>query len=295
MELRQLEYFIAVADELSFTRAAHRVHVVQSALSTSVKKLEDELEVDLFDRSRQRIRLTPAGERFRDHARQVMHSARLATDALGEYRGFLSGTVDFGSLVTFGALDVTGVLGRFHRDHPHVRLRVRLSQAGSSAYLTEIAGGTLDLALISAPDRFPSGVDMRELAAEPMVFACRGDHRLAAHRRVQIGELAAEDLIGFPVGFGIRKLIDEAFASEGVLARTPYEMPSDYTVAAALISNGLGTAVMPASEAARFPELTAVQLATPIIWRIYLAQPATPNPAAATLAGMLLAAGAATE
>lgn len=80
MELRQLEYFVAVADELSFTRAAARVHVVQSALSTSIKKLEDELAVQLFDRSRQQIRLTPAGERLREHARHLIRSARLAKD-----------------------------------------------------------------------------------------------------------------------------------------------------------------------------------------------------------------------
>lgn len=294
MELRQLEYFIAVADELSFTRAAHRVHVVQSALSTSIKKLEDELEVELFDRSRQRIRLTPAGEQFREHASRVIVDARLAKDSLSEYRGFLSGTVDFGSLVTFGAVDVAAVLGRFHREHPHVRLRLRLSQAGSDAYLSAIADGTLDLALVSAPDRFPQGVVMTELAAERMVFACRPDHRLAGRRQVEIAELADEDLIGFPAGFGIRRLIDDAFTAVGVLARTPYELPSDYTVAAALIANGLGTAVMPASEAERFPDLTALHLATPIVWRIYLVAPPAPSPAAHTLAEMLLAAGDAT-
>lgn len=70
MELRQLEHFVAVADELNFTRAAARIHVVQSALSTSIAKLERELGVALFDRTRQQIRLTPAGERFRTTPRK---------------------------------------------------------------------------------------------------------------------------------------------------------------------------------------------------------------------------------
>lgn len=294
MELRQLEYFIAVADEMSFTRAAQRVHVVQSALSASIKKLEDELAVQLFDRSRQQIRLTPAGERLREHARQLLRSARLAKDSLSDYRGHLTGTVDFGSLVTFGRLDVAKVLGEFHQAHPHVRIALRLSQSGSSTYMSSIADGSLDLALVSAPDRLPPGIDMHVLAEEPMVFACRTDHRLAARAWIPIEDLATEDLVGFPEGFGIRRMIDDAFAVAGATSRTSYEVPADYTVAAALIRNNLGTAFMPASEAARFPDLKTIELQVPINWQIYLARPHPQNtsPAAARLATMLLDAAA---
>ena len=298
MELRQLEYFVAVAEDMSFTRAAQRVHVVQSALSTSIKKLEDELAVQLFDRSRQQIRLTPAGEELREHARRLLRGARLAKDSLSDYRGHLTGTVEFGSLVTFGVLDVPKVLGDFHRAHPFVRLSLRLSQVGSSAYMTSVADGSLDLALVSAPNRFPPGVDMHLLAEEPMVFACRPDHRLADRRRVSMGDIAGEDFVGFPPGFGIRILVDDAFAAAGVTPRTQYEVPADYTVAAGLIRNDLGTAFMPASEASRCPDLIAIELETPIIWQIFLAQPRPQNisPAAARLASMLLdAAGGPVE
>ena len=292
MDLRQLEYFIAVADELSFTRAAQRVHVVQSALSTSIKKLEDDLEVQLFDRSRQHIRLTPAGERLREHARHLLQTARLARESLSDFRGHLSGTVEFGSLVTFGRFDVAKVLGDFHEAHPFVRLRLRLSQSGSSAYMTAIAEGGLDLALVSAPHRFPPGVEMHLLAEEPMVFVCRDDHPLATRAGLSLTDLAAEEMVGFPEGFGIRRLVNDAFAEAGVTARTLYEVPADYTVAAALIRNNLGTAFMPASEAERFADLAAVAPAEPITWQIYLARPLPPNtsPAAAMLAGMLLEA-----
>ncbi|MEG7364357.1 LysR family transcriptional regulator, partial [Pseudomonas citronellolis] len=104
MELRQIEYFVAVAGDLSFTRAAERVHVVQSALSTAVAKLERELQVQLFDRSRQQIQLTAAGERFRIHANDVLRVARTAADSVSEFRGSLSGTVEFGSLISFGPM-----------------------------------------------------------------------------------------------------------------------------------------------------------------------------------------------
>ena len=170
MELRQLEYFIAVASDMNFSRAAQRIHIVQSALSTSVSKLEKELGVELFDRSRHQIRITPAGELFRDHARRVIHTARLAKDALNDYRGELTGTVDFGSLVSFGHLDVPKALGEFHRMYPYVRITLRQALTGSSTYLSAIADGSLDLALVLAPDHFPPHLDMRLLSREEMLF-----------------------------------------------------------------------------------------------------------------------------
>src|ERR1700754_4945329 len=142
MELRQLEYFIAVASEMNFSRAAQRVHVVQSALSTSVSKLEKELGVELFDRSRQQIKITPAGELFREHARRVIHTARLAKDSVSEYRGALSGTVELGSLISFGGLDIPKVLGDFHRDYPFVRIRLRHNSSTSMKYLSSIDDGS---------------------------------------------------------------------------------------------------------------------------------------------------------
>lgn len=292
MELRQLEYFMAVADEMSFTRAAARVHVVQSALSTSIKKLEDELAVQLFDRSRQRIRLTPAGEHLREHARQLLKAARLAKDSLTDYRGHLTGTVEFGSLVTFGTLDVAKVLGDFHAAHPYVRIRLQLSQVGSSAYMTSIADGSLDLALVSAPHRIPAGIDTQVLVEEEMVFACRADHPLAGRPHVRVEDLAEENLVGFPVGFGIRRLVDDAFGAAGITPRTPYEVPADYTLSAALVRNGLGTSFMPVSEVARFGDLVGISLAEPLRWRIHLARPLADHisPAAARLADMLCAA-----
>lgn len=290
MELRQLEHFVAVAGELSFSRAAHRAHVVQSALSTSVGKLEKELGVELFDRSRQQIKLTPAGELFREHAGQVLHSARIAKDSVGDFRGQLTGTVDLGALITSGALDVPRVLGQFHRDYPFVQIRLRQSQTGSSAYLSAIADGSLDLALVSAPDRFPGRIQMRLLRQEPMVFVCRPDHPLAASNQVAITELTGEDLIGFPPQFGLRRIVDDAFTAAGVTAHTPHEVALEYPIAADLVRHGLGTIFMPASEAARFPDLRAVDVWPTVMWKIYLAsaEQSKLGPATAKLAEMLL-------
>jgi DNA-binding transcriptional LysR family regulator len=290
MELRQIEHFLAVAAELSFTRAARRVHVVQSALSTSVAKLERELGVELFDRARQQIRLTPAGEHFRAHAYTVLRSARAATECVHEFRGALSGTVEFGSLISFGPMDVARALGDFHRAHPFVQLRLRLGQSGASAYLAALIEGSLDLALVSVPSRFPPQLEMRLLFEEPMVFVCGQEHPFAKRKRVNLIDLGGEDLVGFPPEFGLRRLMDTAFATAGAQPHTRYEVPAGFAVIADLVGNGLGTSVMPASEACRFPALTTVALADPVLWQVYLAAPPVDEmtPATAKLADTLI-------
>ena len=295
MELRQLDHFVAVAGEMSFTRAAERAHVVQSALSTSIAKLERELGVTLFDRSRQQIRLTAAGERFRTHAHEVLRASRAAAESVGEFRGSLLGTVEFGSLISFGPMDVARALGDFHRAHPFVRLRLRLSQSGASAYLSALLEGSLDLALVSVPDRFPPQLEMRLLFEERMVFVCRDDHALAKLRRIDLGDVADEELIGLPSEFGLRRVVDGAFRAAGVEPRTQYEVPAGFAAIADLVGNGLGTAFMPVSEAGRFSDLRSVELTDPVLWQVYLASSPVDRlaPAPARLADALLGAAAA--
>ena len=290
MELRQIEHFIAVAGEMSFTRAAERVHVVQSAVSTSIAKLERELGVALFDRSRQQIRLTAAGDQFLTHAYEVLRVSRAAVESVGQFRGSLAGTVEFGSLISFGPVDVGRALGDFHRAHPFVRLRLRLSQAGASAYLAALVEGSLDLALVSVPDRFPPQLELRLLFEEPMVFVCRDDHALANRGTIGLADLAAEDIVGFPPEFGLRRLMDGAFHDAGVLPRTLYEVPAGFAAIADLVRNGLGTAFMPGSEARRFRHLRGVDLTEHVLWQVYLASPPVHSlaPATARLADALL-------
>ncbi|WP_067890393.1 LysR substrate-binding domain-containing protein [Nocardia vaccinii] len=292
MELRQIEHFLAVAEEMSFSRATERAHVVQSALSSSIAKLERELGARLFDRTRQQIRLTAAGERFRVHAYEIVRATRAAAESVVEFHGTLSGTVDFGSLISYGPLDVAGALGEFHRAHPFVRLRLRLSQAGASAYLSALVEGSLDLALVSMPNRFPPQLDLRLLFEEPMVFVCRADHPLADRARVDVAGLAEEELVGFPPEFGLRRLMDEAFHAAGARSQTRYEVPAGYAAIAELVANGLGTAFMPPSEARRFPALRQIDLADPVLWRVYLASPPAGQmtPATSRLADTLLGA-----
>jgi DNA-binding transcriptional LysR family regulator len=177
-ELRHLEYFAAVAAELNFSRAAQRIHVVQSALSAAVSRLEKELGVELLDRSKRQIALTAAGEVFLEHAREVMHAHRTSGTDLGRciprstHRHRHPGHPD-----VVGNIELPAALEEFRRSNPLLTVRLRQSLTGSAGHLTAIVDGQMDLALVSITSTGSQLVALRELMREPMVFVCESGHR----------------------------------------------------------------------------------------------------------------------
>jgi DNA-binding transcriptional LysR family regulator len=270
MELRQLEYFVAVAGELNFSRAAQRIHVVQSALSASVGRLEKELGVELFDRSKRQIVLTAPGEVFLQHAREVIHTAQRARASVADYRDQLTGTVTLGTLMSWGSLDLAAVLEEFRRVHPMVTVHLRQSLTGSAGHLDAIADGKMDLALVSISSSPSRLVAVRELTHEHMVFVCDPSHALAHRDRVQLADLAGQDFIHFPHGWGIRQRLDAGFAAAGVQPASAYEV-ADYAIAAELVRHRLAATVLPISAANRFPDLRVIPLDPPLTWTLSLA------------------------
>ena len=244
VELRHLEYFVAVAAELNFSRAAERIHVVQSALSASVSRLEKELGVELFDRSKRQITLTAAGEVFLEHAREVIHTAHRARTSVDAFRDQPTGTVTLGTLMSWGTLDLPAALEEFRRSNPLITVRLRQSLTGSAGHLTAIADGQMDLALVSISSPGSQLVALRELMSEPMVFVCESSHSLADRARVKLADLAGHDFINFPLGWGIRQRLDTGFAAAGVHPVSAYEV-ADYAIAAELIRHRLASPSCP--------------------------------------------------
>lgn len=280
MELRHLEYFVAVAAELSFSRAAERIHVVQSALSASVGRLEKELGVELFDRSKRQIALTAAGEAFLTHAREVIHTVHRASTSVDAYRDQLTGTFTLGTLMSWGTLKLPAALEEFRRSNPLVSVRLRQSMTGSAGHLTAITDGQMDLALVSIAAPNSQLVRMRELMCEPMVFVCETNHPLAKRRKVELADLAGQDFISFPQGWGIRQRLDKAFTAIGVHPVSAYEV-ADYAITAELIRHRLATTIVPASVASRFPDLRTIALNPEMTWTLSIASSASQdaNPA----------------
>ncbi len=274
MELRHLEYFVAVAEELSFTRASRRLHLVQSGISSAIQGLERDLGAALFERDRHRVALTDAGNALLPEARATLAAAQAARDAVGEARGGLRGTVTVGTMQSTGGLDLPGLLGRFHATHPAVQVRLRQAAAGSAGLAREVLSGALDLAVLSLPGPPPAGLTTWPVTEEPLLVVCPPGHPLASRHRVTLERLAEEPFIDFPPGWGNRAVVDRAFAAAGLDRLVPFEV-AGFGAAADLVRNGLGIAFLPAPEAARMSGLAAVELDEPALtWRVSAAAPA---------------------
>ncbi len=269
-----MEYFVAVAAEMNFSRAAQRIHVVQSALSASVGRLEKELGVELFDRSRRQIALTAAGEVFLTHAREVMHTANRARTSVDAFRDQLTGTVTLGTMMSWGTLNLPAALDKFRAANPLVTVRLRQNVTGSAGHLTAIADGHMDIALVSTNAAGSPLVTLRELMREPMVFVCDSNHPLAHSRRVELSDLGGHDFIQFPPGWGIRQRLDKGFAAAGVRPVSAYEV-ADYAITAELIRHRLATTILPASVAGRFPDLHTIPLHPAMTWTLSIATAAS--------------------
>lgn len=244
MELRHLEYFVAVAEEANFTRAAARLHVVQSAVSATIKSLERELGTPLLDRNSKRVLLTDAGATLLPRARAALDSVREAAEAVAEVRGGLRGTLRLGTMTSVEIIDLPALLGEFHRRHPGVVLQTTASPTGSRGMVDALLDRRLDLAFVSLPGPRPAGIALTGLTTAQLDLVVPAGHRLAGRGSVPITELAGLDFVDSPVGYGLRGVSDRAFAAASVARRVAVEI-TEIAVGPDFVRNGLGVALLP--------------------------------------------------
>jgi len=276
MDLRQLEHFLAVAEEQHFTRAARRVNIVQSGLSASIRALEEELGAPLFIRSTRRVDLTAAGKVLFEEARRVLAAARCARDAVAAVQGVARGTLAIGTTHSLSPfVDLPVLLARFHAAHPGVE--IRLCQGGSAVLLEKLRDGRLDLAFVPMQPSPPDDIRATMLACEELVAACRHDHPLAGRKNVALSRLGRETFVDFQTDWGTRQLVDQAFAQVRVERRTGFEV-NDLPTALDLVALGLGIALVPEALIAAHPAdphrppLAVATLAPPeICWELGVA------------------------
>lgn len=242
MELRHLEYFVAVAEERHFTRAAQRLMVSQSGLSASVRSLERELGARLFVRSTRRVELTGAGHALLAEATRALASVRAAKEAVAAVQGLLRGTLAVGTEQCVTGVHVPALLARFRSEHPEVEIRLR--QAGSAALVEDVAAGRLDLAFVAVCGPVPEGVRLIPLAREPMVLLCHPGHRLAGAAKAEWADLGDEMFVDFHTDWGARGVTDQAFAAARTKRRVDLEV-NDVHSLIELVGHGLGIAVVP--------------------------------------------------
>jgi DNA-binding transcriptional LysR family regulator len=246
IELRLLRQFVVLAEELNFRRAAARLHMSQPPLSVAMQKLEAELGVVLLDRSRHHVRLTAAGEAYREDAARVLQQLERAGERARRVAEGREGSLRLG-FVPSAALDVVPALfERFRRDYPTVELE--LVAETTARQLRALREGRIDLALLVGPVTDARGLALVELATQGLAVVVPAAHPLAARRRVRLGELAAEPFVAFTAeessGFATAWLgacRDAGFAPRVV------QQASQMQAILALVAGGLGVAVVPAA------------------------------------------------
>jgi DNA-binding transcriptional LysR family regulator len=287
MDTRQLEYFVTVAEELNFTRAATRMFAVQSTVSAGIRALEKELGTPLFVRSTKQVALTPAGE-------LVLAEARLALEALDRVRGVaaqssagLRGRLRVGIFTNIGYIDLPALFGEFHALHPLVDLQLGASASGSTGLADDVRRGRIDVAFMGLPARDLAGLAVLPLATTRFAAVLPHDHPLAARSSVALGEIAHERFIDTPGGFGNRVVIDRAFAEQG-LTRTVATEVSDLSEVPRFVAARLGIGVVPLATLVSEPTNVTVQLDEPgVPWSLSVVSRPHPSPAVEALLRLL--------
>jgi DNA-binding transcriptional LysR family regulator len=245
MELRHLRYFLAVAEELHFGRAAARLHVSQPPLSQQVRNLESELGVELFARTRRRVRLTEAGRAFADEARVLLGRLGQAVETARRVAHGETGALAVGFIAsaTFGVLPE--IYRRFRARHPEVELV--LSELSTSEQVEALRAGTIQVGMARPP--LPGdGLATESLGDEPLVCALPAGHRLAARGALPLRTLGAEPFVLFPrqPRPGWIDVVLEACRRAGFRPAVVQEV-LELSTAVALVGAGVGVALVPAA------------------------------------------------
>lgn len=252
MDLRQMEYFVALAEESQFTRAAEITRVSQSGLSAAIKSLEQDLNAKLFTRTTRSVELTPAGHALFPHARNLLAEATAGRDAVTATVGAVTGALHVGAEQCLGAINVPELVERFHRRHREVE--ITFTQAGTGDLLSRLRGGEIDLAFIAGtPDTADprlrlTGLDHATLATEPLVLLTPPDDLLASRRSVTWEDLQARTFIDLEASWAIRMVTDELFATRRIPRRVAFTV-GDIHALIDMLDRGLGIAVVPQSVA----------------------------------------------
>lgn len=245
VELRHLRYFLAVADELHFGRAAERVGIAQPALSQQIRKLEAEIGVELFHRTKRRVELSAAGEAMRRYAQHAIADVNAGAEAARRAARGEIGSLTIGFIESAATTIVPVAVRGFRGDHPEVALTLR--ELAVDAQVDGLRSGALDVGIVRPPLE-TEGLLLESIVDEAFVVAVPDGHPLAGRRRVAPRSLATEPLVMLARDV-VPGLYDQVVAlqqEQGGVARIAQEASSIQAVLG-LVAAGLGIALLPAS------------------------------------------------
>ena len=253
MDIRNLRYMVALADEASFRKAATRIGVSQPAVSQAIAHLEEELGERLFDRGGRTVSPTSAGRALLDPARRLLAEFDALPGLVALDRKLVRGRLEIGTTDVASIYVLPGVYRTFRRRYPEVELSVRVEGTGS--LLHQVVEGAVEIAFVTLEAggrraEMPApGFSARPLYREDLQFLVSSRHPLAGRRRVELRELAETPLITFKAGSITRQAVDGVFLDAGLEPRVAMEMSSPEAIKK-LVAVGLGAAVLPARSVA---------------------------------------------
>jgi DNA-binding transcriptional LysR family regulator len=248
MELRQLRYFIAVAEELHFRRAAARLHISQPPLSQQIAQLEEELGCRLLNRTRRRVELTAAGEAFLRDARAMLDELDVAVSTVRRIETGQAGVLRVNFVGSALLSIVPGIVQRFRRSRPQVEIELR--ERSTLEQLRALAAGIVDVGLVRPPIDPDDSLWTEVVMREHTVAAIPAGHALARLTRVSLRRMAAEPLVLFPreQAPGFHDLLTGRLAATGTSPRVVQYAPEMLTIIG-LVAAGIGVSPVPASVA----------------------------------------------
>ena len=262
MDLRQLRYFIALAETGNFHRAAERLNMAQPPLSVAIRKLEEELGAPLFERESRGVRLTDAGRAALPTARAAIEQAALVREvvrrgALGE-----SGSISVGFVGSAISAALPRIIPAFRRKYPDVDMR--LEEMTSVSIAEALASRSLDVGLVRLPLMKPGDLAVSVIERDELVAALLADHPLARRRTLRIADLAGEALVLHGPVSVLRSVVMLACQRAGFAPRIAQEATQVQTILS-LVQSGLGIALVPAGMARIAPEgVKLLKLADPL-------------------------------
>ncbi|WP_407330489.1 LysR family transcriptional regulator [Enterovibrio sp. 27052020O] len=220
MDLRQLRYFVSVAEQKNFTRAARKLNIAQPALSISIKKLEASLGLNLFDRNERQVHLTQEGQALLPHAYRILRMVEDANTEMAELRGLQKGEVRVGVPGMLGSYFFPSILMGFKSKYPDLKLSV--VEAGTQSIRQMLLDGELDIGVIHSQD-VPAALDTTHLISSQMVAVTSVDHPLAAQTSMSFQSFFNEELVMFKKGYFHREFIDRICASHKITPNLSFE------------------------------------------------------------------------
>jgi LysR family cyn operon transcriptional activator len=270
MELRQLRYFLDIAQTEHLTQSAQNLFVTQSTLSHGLRQLEEELQVQLFERLGRGLKLSQAGVEFRSYATRALKEIEAGRMALSELSGLQSGRLTVGAIPTFLNTVVPVTVGGFSRAYPGVSIEVRELRAGPIE--EQLRSGELDLGIAFHPTAHAE-IETEALFDERMLLVVAPSHPLAKRRTLALEALAGVSLALLPRSFATRRLVDASLHEAGVEATVRIEMASVESLLV-VCRHGDVASIVPERAARLAPDLRAIALTAPevvrhagILWR----------------------------